>query len=230
MMDDPRLGIGGNCPPDPIDTINAAYEAIRMEAENWLDGSPVENEGQMKAVDDLRKGARDWRMALEAGAKSATAPLYDAWKAEGARWKPNVDDAKRIEAGLVAAVDGYKRKLAAEKEAARREAERKAWEAAEEARRAAEAANVSDLAAQREAAAKHAEFEAAQEAAKAAAADTVKGLRTYTVTEIVDGTAFARWLWQNDRPALMAFLDDYARRHALHIPGVVETRKERRAV
>ena len=169
-------------------------------------------------------------MALEQGQKSATAPLFDAHKREMARWKPNVDDAKRIEAGLVAAVDGYKRKLAAEKEAARREAERKAWQAAEEARRAAEAADVSDLAAQREAAAKQAEFEAAQDAAKAAASDKVKGLRTYSVTEVVDGTAFARWLWQNDRPALMAFLDDYARRHALHIPGVVETRKERRAV
>lgn len=118
--------IGHNNPPDPIDAINTAHEGVRMEAENWLDGAEVENEAQMIAVDDLRKGAREWRMALEAGAKSATAPLYDAWKAEGARWKPTVDDAKRIEAGLVAAVDGFKRRLAAEKEAARREAERKA--------------------------------------------------------------------------------------------------------
>lgn len=230
MMDDPRLWIGGNCPPDPIDTINAAYEAVRLESENWLDGAEVVNDGQMAAVDELRKSAREWRMALEQGQKSATAPLFDAHKREMARWKPNVDDAKRIEAGLVAAVDGYKRKLAAEKEAARREAERKAWEAAEEARRAAEAANASDLAAQREAAAKHAEFEAAQEAAKAAAADTMKGLRTYTVTEIVDGTAFARWLWQNDRPALMVYMEQYARKHRLNIPGIVEERKEKRAV
>lgn len=102
--------------------------------------------------------------------------------------------------------------------------------AAEEARRAAEAAKVTDIDAQREAAGAQAAFEEAQAKAKAAAAEKVKGLRTYDVTEVVDGTAFARWLWQNDREALLAFMDDYARRHALHIPGVVETHKERRAV
>ena len=79
MNMDPRLSVGGNNPPDPIDAINAQFESVRMEAENWLDGALVENEGQMKAVDALRADARQWRMALEAGAKSATAPLYDAY-------------------------------------------------------------------------------------------------------------------------------------------------------
>ena len=68
-----------------------------MHDANWLDGSPVENEAQMKAVDGLRKQAREWRMALKAGQKSATAPLYDAYKAEGARWKPTIEDAQRID-------------------------------------------------------------------------------------------------------------------------------------
>ena len=108
--------IGHNGAPDPIDTINAAFEEIRMEAENWADGTPVENEAQMNAVDALRKGARQWRLDLEAGQKSATAPMYDAYKSELERWKPTIADAKRIEDCLVALVGGFKQKLAAEKE------------------------------------------------------------------------------------------------------------------
>ena len=153
--------LGHNNPPDPIDTATAPYADAIEEAANWLDGAVVETEGQMQAVDALLAQIKAWRKDLDAAKKYATAPLHDAWKRELARWKPTEDDQQRIEKGLVAAVDGYKRRLAAEKEAARREAERKAWQAAEEARRAAEAANVSDLAAQREAAAKQAEFEAA---------------------------------------------------------------------
>jgi len=222
--------IGHNCPPDPIDAATAPYADAIEEAANWLDGAPVETEGQMRAVDALLAQIKAWRKDLDAAKKSATAPLHDAWKREMARWKPTEDDQQRVEKGLVAAVDGFKRRLAAEKDAARREAERAMWQAAEEARRAAEAAQASDLEAQRAAAEKHAIFEAAQAAAKVAEADKVKGLRTYAVTEIVDGTAFARWLWQNDRSALVVFMEDYARLHRLHIPGVVETRQERRAV
>lgn len=204
--------IGHNNPPDPIDQINAAHEADRIEAENWLDGSPVENEAQMKAVDALRKAMREWRMALENGQKSEAAPLHDAWKAALARWKPTIEDAKRVEDGLVAAVDTFKRKLAAE----RAEAERKAREEAAAARRAAEeaarAADASNIEAQREAARLMAEAEAANKAAKAAAKDQVKGLRTVTRYEITDHRALLNWIARNDRDAITAFIEEYARR------------------
>ena len=36
-----RAVIGGNNPPDPIDTITAAYESEREESANWTDGTPV---------------------------------------------------------------------------------------------------------------------------------------------------------------------------------------------
>ena len=55
MNMDPRLSVGGNNPPDPIDEINARFESVRMEAENWTDGEPVENEAQMKALDVIRE-------------------------------------------------------------------------------------------------------------------------------------------------------------------------------
>ena len=212
--------LGHNNPPDPIDEISAAYEAEREEAENWCDGSPVKNEAQMNAVDKLRKAMRQWRLDLERGQKSATAPLYDAYKAEQQRWKPTISDAKRIEGALVAVVDAFKRKLAEEKRAA----ERAAWEAAEKARREAEAkareADAANLEQQREAeAAKQAALEA-EKAAQAARKDQVKGLRTVTRTVVQDDLALARWLWKNDTAAVIAFNAERARKLKLDIPGV----------
>jgi len=101
-----------NNPPDPIDEALAPYGDVIEEAENWLDGSPVETEDQMKAVDALIKQMRSAKSDLAKAKKSATAPLHDAWKAEIARWKPTEDDVERRLKGLAAVVDPFKRKLA----------------------------------------------------------------------------------------------------------------------
>jgi hypothetical protein len=205
--------IGHNIPPDAIDEIAGQYEAARMEAENWLDGEPVANEGQMRAVDTLRNAMRQCRIALEAGQKSATAPMYDAYKAELARWKPTIEDHKRIEAGLVAIVDGFKRRLAAEKAAA----ERAAREEADRARRAAEAAArlaaVSDIEAVRAAAEAQAAAELAQAQLAAASKDKVRGLREVTLYEVTNHGALLNWLARNRRDDITAFLDEWARKH-----------------
>ena len=208
-----RLGIGGNNPPDPIDTISAQFEDVRAEAENWLDGQRVENEAQMQAVDKLRAAMRDCRLAYERGQKSATAPLYDAWKAEGARWKPEIDDAKRIEAGLVALVDTFKRTLSAQREAAERQARAEAEaarRAAEDALRMADAGNIE---AARAAAEAQAQAKEAQRRASEATQAIVGGMRTVTRYEIEDRRAALHDIAQNDREAITAFVDDYVRRH-----------------
>lgn len=214
-MDDlnPRAVIGGNAPPDPIDVICAAYEGAREEAENWLDGTRVENEGQMKAVDAIRKDMREWRIGLEKGQKDATAPLYDAYKAEGARWKPSIDDAKRIESGLVALVDGFKRRLAADKAEAERKARAEAEAAMRAAREAAEVANAANIEQQRAAAEAQRQAEEAVQKAKEASKDTVKGLRTVTRYEIEDHRAALHDIAANDRDAVTAFIEDYVRRN-----------------
>lgn len=219
----PRAVIGGNAPPDPIDAICAQYEAAREEAENWLDGTVIETEAQMKAVDALRADARKFRMALEAGQKSATAPLYDAYKAEGARWKPTIDDAQRIEKGLVATVDVFKRKLAAEKDEADRKARAEAEAAMLAAREAAAAANAADIEAQRAAAEAQRRADEAVAAAKAASKDTVKGLRTVTHYEITDHRALLNHIAQTRRDDLTAFIEEWARKnHKQHraAPGL----------
>lgn len=222
--------MGHNNPPDPLDEALIPFSDAITEAEGWLDGEVVNNEGQMKAVDALLKQIKGAEKAVEAAEDSQAKPIYDQWKAAKARYKPTRDDLDRIRKGLVALVDSFKRKLAAEKA----EAERKAMIEAAAARRAAEEAASkaapADIEAQRAAAAA---MDAAAEAnARAAEArkDTVKGLRTYDVTEVLDGTAYARWLWQNDRAPLMAWMEEHAKRCKHHVPGVVETRQERRAV
>jgi hypothetical protein len=219
--------IGHNMPPDPIDEALAPFDDDRAEAENWLDGSAVENEAQMKAVDALIKSMKAAKKAVETAEESAAKPLYDAWKAEKARFKPTLDDLDRIVKGLVATIDAFKRKLAAEKEAARKEAERLAWEATRKAQDAAREAAANDIEAQRAAAAQMAAAEDAQRAAMAASKDTVKGLRTYTIHDIVDPRACAAWIWVNDRDAMLAWMQSYAERSGVAIDGVI-VRTEKR--
>ena len=218
----PRAMIGDNAPPDPIDEITRPWESSRVEAENWTDGTAVENEAQMKCVDALRSDMRKWRLALEAGQKSATAPLYDAYKREGARWNPTIEDAKRIEGCLVAAVDAFKRKLQAERDEverrARAEANRKMREAEEAAREAA----ASDLEAQRAAAeAKRAADDAIAQAKAAAEATAAaaKGTRKVTRYEIADHKALLNWIAKNRRDDLTAFIDEWARKNHKPDPG-----------
>jgi len=221
--------IGHNNPPDPLDDAIAPFSDTISEAENWLDGTPVESEGQMKAVDDLIKGIKAARKSVDAARDDATKPLHAAWQAEIARWKPTQDDLDRIVKGLLAAVDGFKRKLAAEKEEARRAAERAAWEATRKAQEAAQSAQAADIEAQRQAAQAKAKAEAAQAAAKSLAQDTVKGLRTVQRYEITDMRAALHWIARNDKDAMAAFIESYVAKHykTAQIDGVsVTTTKE----
>lgn len=214
--------IGHNSPPDPIDEALAPYGDAISEAENWLDGTPVENEDQMKAVDAVIKDIRAAKSDLAKAKKSATAPLHDIWKAEIARWKPTEDDIERRLKGLAAVVDPFKRKLAAEKEAAKKAAYEEARRKERQAEEAARKADVSDYEAATEAARLQAEAIEAKKAASAANKDTVKGLRTVTRYTIEDHRAALHWIAANDRDAVTAFIEEYVRRNhkAAEIGGV----------
>jgi hypothetical protein len=201
--------IGHNGAPDPIDEALAPYGDAIEEAQNWLDGEPIENEDQLKATDAILKTIKGALKDLNAARDEATKPLHDAWKAEVARWKPTQDDLDRIIKGLVACQDPFKRALTAKKEAEKRAA----WEAAEKAKReameAARAAQASDIVAQREAAEKAAQAQRAAEEASAKQKDKVKGMRTVHRYEIEDHRAALHWIAQNDRDAVTAFIETY---------------------
>lgn len=205
--------IGHNNAPDPIDEALAPYGDAISEAENWLDGEAVENEAQMKAVDAILKQIRSAGTDVTKAKKSATAPLYDAWKAEGNRWKPTEDDLDKLKKGLAALVDPFKRKLAEAKEAAKRAAYQEAERKEREARAAAAEADTANIEEQRAAAARAAEAQEAKKAAAAANRDTVKGLRTVQKYEIKDHRAALHWIAKNDSGAMTAFIEEYARRN-----------------
>lgn len=205
--------IGHNNPPDPIDEALAPFGDVISEAENWLDGQKVETEAQMKAADVLLKGIKAARKAVDDARDASTKPLHEAWKAEVARWKPTQDDLDRLAKGLVALLDDFKRKLAAEKEAARKAAERLAWEETRKAQEAARLADASNIEATRAAAAAMEAAEEAQRKASEAAKDTVKGLRTVYKYAITDHRALLNWIAKNDRDAITAFIEDYARKN-----------------
>lgn len=209
-----------NSPPDPIDEALAPYGDYLSEAETWLDGSPVENEAQMQAVDALLKEIKAAEKAVTKAKESEAAPLHDAWKAALTRYKPTLDDLDRIKKGLIATVDAFKRKLAQEK-AAKEAAARAAAEVAAQALRDARAnAEASDIAAQRAIAQAEQEAEIARiKAAVAAKQNTVAGMITKTFHEVTDHRALLHWIAKNDRDAVTAFVEEYARRnHSLGTP------------
>lgn len=211
-MENAVVSIGHNNPPDPIDEALIPFGDFIEESEAWLDGEKVSDEGQMKAVDALIAGLRKAKTTLAKAEKSTTAPLHDAWKAEIARWKPTREDIDRRLTGLVAAVDPFKRALAEQKEAAKREAYQKAEEAEREARKAAEDADPSNYEAATQAAQLAQEAADLKNAAATANKDTVKGMRSVTKYEITDHKALLNWIARNDRDAITAFIEEYARK------------------
>ena len=215
-MNAPRLS---NNPPNPIDEALAPFGDALSEAENWLDGTPVENEAQMKSVDDLIKQIKAARKAVGAAEESEAKPIYDQWKAAKARFAPTITDLDRIAKGLIAIVDAFKRKLAAEKAEAERKARAEAEAAMRAAAEAARQADAGNIEAQRAAAQAQAEADEAQRAAALASKDTVKGLRQVTRYAVDDHKALLNWIARNRRDDLTAFVDDWAKRHHKECAG-----------
>ena len=230
-MENPREAIGGNNPPSAIDDAIRPFADIITEAEGWLDGEPVTNEAQMKSVDALIKAMKAAKKAVETAEEIEARPHYDMWKATKALFTPTITDLDRIGKGLVAIVDPFKRKLAAEKTEAERLAREDAWRKTREADAAAAQARAGDIEAQRALAQAQEAAETAQRAATAASKDTVKGLRLTHFHKITDHRAALHWIAANDREAVTAFIETYVAKHfqTAKIDGV-ETWDERVAV
>lgn len=204
---------GHNMPPDPIDEALAPYGDAIQEAENWLDGEPVQSEDQMRAVDELTKEVKAALKAVKSGEESEAKPVYDEWKAIKARWKPTIDDLERLKKGLVALVGDFKAKLAREKAEAERKAREEAERKRREAEEAARVADAADIEEQRRAAQAQQEAEEAQKAAAKASNEQVKGMRKVVRYEITDHRALLHWIAANRRDDLTAFIEEWARRN-----------------
>lgn len=203
-----------NNPPDPLDeAIATDPEALEL-SEGLLTGDPVENESQMKAVDEVQKRLKAVKKAVSEAEESEAKPIYDQWKVAKARYKPTLDDLDTRIKGLASMVNDFKRKLAAEKADAERNAREEAEAKARAAAEARAAADASDLEAQHAVAEAVRESEEASRAARIAKSqNNVKGLRTVIRYEITDHRDLLNWIARNRRADMTAFIEEWARRN-----------------
>lgn len=205
--------IGHNGGPDLLDeAIGTDPESLEL-AEGILTGQPVENDAQMKAVDDITKRLKAIKKAVTGAKESESKPLHDAWKTALARYKPTEDDLDRQIKGCVAMIDAFKRQKAAEQAERERQANIEAARLRREAEEAARAASVSDLDAQRAADEAKREADEATRRAASVKKDTVKGMRTVTRHEVTDHRALLHWIAANRRDDITAFLDEWAQKN-----------------
>ena len=222
----PRAVIGANNPPvdvvDPMEAAVEAFSADREEAETWLDGKKVENEGQLESVEALSANMREAKSALEAAKEGEYRPHKTKCDEVVAKYKPTLADYETIIKGLVGLVGPYKKKLADEAAEKTRLAFEETQRIEREAEEKAAAADVSDIEAQREAQAAKQVAKEARTDARAVAKSAPKRMRKVTRYAIDDHKAALHWIARQDKDAMTAFIEEYVRRNhkAATIDGV----------
>lgn len=223
-------GPGHNRPPPetPYEAIKEKIESLYSEALLWLDGKPIETQGQADDLSNLMNMIRAAEKEAEEAREVEVKPFNDGKAEVQGRYNPLIADTKTMKGKTTLAIDACKKalapwlaKLAAEKEAvarkAREEADAKMREAAELVR----AAQAADLAEREAAEQQLQEAKQAEAAAKRAEKDTAKAgggvgrrvsLRTNYVASVTDTTAFARYVWAQHKEALGDFLASLAQR------------------
>lgn len=227
------VNLGHNNPPTPFDEALDVVSSLKEEARHWLDGAEVTSQAEAEAIAQLLDMARKAKKQADDLRKVEAKPFDDGKKAVQAKYKPLMDDCDRIASVCKAANLPWLKKLEDERRqeeaAARKKAEEEARKA-EEAMRAAQAADLDarEAAEQQVKIAQEAEREAnraAKQKANAKGGARAMGLRTVYRHEITDATAFARWCWQHENAALMDCLNSIAKKRAdmkfRDMPGVV---------
>jgi hypothetical protein len=234
--------IGHNNPPaDPFEAFDAHLADLRLEAGNWLDGSPIETQAQADEVSRLmgehRKAAKD----ADAARKVEKEPHLKAATAVDAKWAPLIDRANLAVTTCKEVLAPWLMKLEADRQA---EAEAKRQEAEAATKAAAEAmqrAVTTDLKAREEAETLIATAKASEKAAsrlekarpQAQGGGRATTLRSYYEPVLTDGVTAARHYWTTNQAACEAFFlslaKDDVRSGKRQIPGF-DVIEERRAV
>jgi hypothetical protein len=226
--------IGHNNPP-AIDAFGMALDDAYATAKDFLDGSPIETQGQADAIGRIVSEVKKIRKDADAARAEEKRPHDEAAKAVQAKWKPLLDRADTIVTAAQRPLTTYLAKLAAQQAEAERlarvEAERAA-QAAIEAQRQADGVEAIEQAKRLQDEADKA-AKAANKAGKAkahvAGVDRAVGLRSHRVATVTDHRAALLWIAKNDAAAVNAFVEDYARRNAPTRPmDGVEVTTERR--
>lgn len=230
-MTDQTPQAGHNHPPSPLEEVQAAYDALFIEVENWADGEPIETDGQAKVVEGLIKQVKEATKATDDAKELEYRPHKQAGDAVIAAYKPFYADLKTQKDCLLALINPYKQKLLEAQQEATRIANEAAAQAKAEALQAAteqrsgsveDARNTTELAD---------EAIEAEKFAKKVAKPTVKGLRTKRIGVITEYKALLNWMAINDKDFLRATMDNYVEIHVRNkrcaLPGVrVDVTKE----
>lgn len=236
-MTDAPATIGHNSPPEAI--IEMSIDDLFAEAELYLDGTPIESEGQAEAVKVLLDRLRQHRKLSDDKRAEEKRPHDDAAKAVQAKWKPLLDKCDTASNAIKAALTGWLARQEAERiareEAARAEADRLQREA-EAAKAAADPTNLSatrtaNARAEVAASALKAANRIGKEKVHAKGEGRAVGLRTYWEADLSDPVAALKHYRQAQPEALKAWLLEQAQRDvragSRSIPGfnITEQRK-----
>ncbi len=184
---------------------------LKVEMINWLDGQRVENVEQMADVDALIATTKDLDKRFKAEKEAEYRPHKTAGDAVVADYKPDLDSLSGWIKGLLAITGAFKIEQARIKQAEANAARDKAQEAARLAQIEDQQADYGNLA-EREVA-DQAAFDSreAERHAQAVAKEKPGGLRTTKGVEVDDYKRLINHIAIHDRPAVMAFCDDWAR-------------------
>lgn len=216
-----------NQPPElsPFELMAEHINDLHTEAAQWLDGEPVTTQEQADALNTLEARIREAAKDCEAMRKDEVKPLDEAKAEIQGRYNPLIGETKTITGKTVAAINAVKAAL----KPYLIELDRQQREAAEAARKEAEALQAAAMEAIRERdlsnlaeteasekmvrAAMQAEAEASKaEKAKAHARGDGRatGLRTVWRATMTDEREAAGWLWKEHHAELIAFAQDKA--------------------
>lgn len=228
--------IGHNNPP-AVEAFSMALDDVYVEAKNWLDGAPCENQAQADAIGLILSTARRIRRDADAARAEEKRPHDDAGKAVQEKWRPLLQRADNIHAAAQKPLTAF---LAAEADRQREEAARQREEALRLQQEAAQAAREAEgnLTALEDAQALQKAADAATKSARraekvrpqASGDGRAVGLRSQQVAEVTDRRALLEHVMRHDPDALTAWLSEYARK-ALpsQLPGVIIRTEKRTA-
>lgn len=218
-----RAVIGNNMPP--FELSKAAITDLYEEAKLWLDGEPVTTQEQADALNTLKDRIKKAAKEAKARYEDEIKPHQDTVKSIQAHYNELIGENKSVtglavkaEQAVNAALKPYLLELdrqQQEKARIAREEAAKAQQAAMEAMRQRDAANLAQQedAEKLVAAAKAAESAANKaEGAKAHAKGEGRatGLRTVWKAVMADNREAAAWVWKERNAELMAWVQDQA--------------------
>lgn len=224
-----------NATPDIA--FSMAVDDLYAEAANFVDGAPVETQGQADALATIITSAKQIRKDADAARRDEKQPHDDAAKAVQEKWKPVLTKVEDVIAAVQKPLTAWLQAQEAERERIAQEARAEADRLAAEAVAAAKTSgSLTDLTATREL--QDAAVKANKDANRAAKAKShvqgggrAIGLRAYWQAEMTDSAAALRWAREAHPDDLKEFLRELAGKAvnagAREIPGFTITNERK---